>query len=324
MEDKTYKWGIIGLGKIARKFASDLTQVPNAELYGVASRTKEKADKFACEFNASKSFGSYRELVKDKEVDVIYIATPHVFHYEHTLLCLQNHKAVLCEKPFALNKLQVLEMIKVAKEQNVFLMEALWTYFLPHYKKVMQLIDSGEYGNIVSLEADFGFKAPFDPEKRLLNKKLGGGSLLDIGIYPVFAALSLLGKPVEIIAKAEIGSTGVDESCDIQLKYPHNVTASLKSTIIENTPTTATILLEKGKIIINGRFHEPSSFKLIKEGNEENFDFKVDTYGYNFEAVHLQKMLAQERTESTVMSFQKSLELIEILDRIRKKIGLEY
>ena len=324
MEDKIYNWGILGLGKIARKFAADLAAVPNAKLFGVASRSSEKAEEFAAEFNAEKSFGSYEELVKNDEVDVVYIATPHVFHHDHTLLCLRHRKAVLCEKPFAMNKIQVMEMIKVAREQNVFLMEALWTYFLPHYKKVMQLIDSGKYGNITALEADFGFESPYQPEKRLLNKKLGGGSLLDIGIYPVFAALSLLGRPSEIIAKAEMGSTGVDESCDIQLKYPNHVTAILKSDITKKTPTTATIFLEKGKIIIEGRFHEPSSFTVITDENKEKFEFEVNTYGYNFEAIHVQKMLEQQRTESTVMSFQKSLELIEILDRIRKKIGLEY
>lgn len=324
MKAKIYKWGIIGPGKIARKFAKGLTEVPGAELYAVASRSVAKAEEFAKEFNATKFYGSYEDLVKDEEVDIIYIATPHVFHYEHSLLCLKHKKAVLCEKPFAMNKEQVNEMILTAKKKNIFLMEALWTYFLPHYQYVLELVKSKKFGKITGLEADFGFEAPFLPEKRLFNKDLGGGSLMDIGIYPVFAALTLLGKPDTISAKAEFSETGVDESCSIVFNYQNGVRAHLLSTINKTTPTTATITFEKATLTINRRFHEPTSITILHNDQEETISFDVKTNGYNFEAEHVQQMLAQGRTESTVMSFEKSLELIELLDGIREEIGLVY
>ena len=324
MKTKTYKWGILGPGKIARKFAKGLSEVPGAELYAVASRSEAKAEEFAKEFNAPKFYGSYEDLVNDEEVDIIYIATPHVFHYEQTLLCLKHKKAVLCEKPFAMNKEQVNEMILTAKKENIFLMEALWTYFLPHYQYVLELVKSEKFGKITGLEADFGFEAPFLPEKRLFNKNLGGGSLLDIGIYPVFAALSLLGKPDTISAQAEFSETGVDESCSIVFNYQNGVRAHLLSTIKKTTPTTATITFDKAKLTINRRFHEPTSITIRHNDQEEIISFDVKTNGYNFEAEHVQQMLSQGRTESTVMSFEKSLELIGLLDQIREEIGLVY
>jgi len=324
LKTKTYKWGLLGPGKIARKFAKGLTEVPGAELYAVASRSEAKAEEFAKEFNATKFYGSYADLVKDEELDIIYIATPHVFHYEQSLLCLKHKKAVLCEKPFAMNKEQVNEMILTAKKENVFLMEALWTYFLPHYQYVLELVKSEKFGKVKGLEADFGFEAPFLPEKRLFNKDLGGGSLLDIGIYPVFAALSLLGKPTTISAQAEFSETGVDESCSIIFNYQNGVRANLLSTIDKTTPTTATITFEKAKLTINRRFHEPTSVTVLHNNQEETISFDVKTNGYNFEAEHVQQMLAQGRTESTVMSFEKSLELIGLLDEIREEIGLVY
>lgn len=324
MKTKIFKWGIIGPGKIAHKFAEGLTEVPGAELYAVASRSEAKAEEFAKEFNATNFYGSYEELVKDEEVDIIYIATPHVFHYEHTLLCLKHKKAVLCEKPFAMNKQQVNEMILTARKENIFLMEALWTYFLPHYQYVLELVKSEKFGKITGLEANFGFEAPYLPEKRLFNKDLGGGSLLDIGIYPVFAALTLLGKPDTISAKAEFNKTGIDESCNIVFNYQNGVRAHLLSTINKTTTTTATINFEKARLTINRRFHEPTSVTILHNNQEETISFDVNTNGYNFEAEHVQLMLAQGRTESTVMSFKKSLELIGLLDEIREEIGLVY
>jgi len=324
LKTKTFKWAILGPGKIAHKFAKGLDAVPGAELYAVASRSLSKAEEFAKEFKVPKFYGSYEDLVNDTEVDIVYIATPHVFHREHSLLCLKHKKAVLCEKPFAMNKEQVLEMIQTAKEEKVFLMEALWTYFLPHYQYVLELVKSEKYGKITGLEADFGFEAPFLPEKRLFNKELGGGSLLDIGIYPVFAALSLLGKPETIAAKATFSETDVDTSCSIVFNYRNEVRADLLSTLNKQTSTTATINFEKAGLTINRRFHEPTSITILQNNKEEKITFDVDTNGYNFEAEHVQEMLSQERTESSVMSFEKSLELIIVLDQIRKEIGLVY
>jgi predicted dehydrogenase len=188
----------------------------------------------------------------------------------------------------------------------------------------LELVKSEKFGKITGLEADFGFEAPFLPEKRLFNKDLGGGSLLDIGIYPVFAALTLLGKPDTISAKAEFGKTKVDESCSILFNYPNGVRANLLSTLKKITPTTATITFEKATLTINRRFFTPTTVTILHNNQEETISFDVNTNGYNFEAEHVQQMLTEGRTESTVMSFEKSLELIGLLDNIREEIGLVY
>lgn len=202
MINKNIRWGIIGLGKIANKFATDLATIENTELVAVASRNQENANDFAKNYNVRKAYNSYLDLAKDDEVDAVYIATPHSFHKEHTILCLKNKKAVLCEKPFAMNLQEVEEMIAVAKENDVLLMEALWTYFLPHYTYVLESLKNEKFGKLLKLEADFGFSRGFDNNSRLFKKEVGGGSLLDIGIYPIFAALSTLGKPDTIKANA--------------------------------------------------------------------------------------------------------------------------
>lgn len=321
---KKIKWGILGLGKIAGKFATGLKDVQHAELYAVASRSKTKAETFAKEHNATNSYSSYEAMLKDEDLDVVYIATPHVFHHQQTLLCLDYKKAVLCEKPFAMNRGQVEEMIAKAKKENVFLMEALWTQFLPHFKAVMELIESKKYGEIKNLKADFGFDAAIDLEKRLYNKSLGGGSLLDIGIYPVFFALSALGVPKEIKAKAKFYKTGIDQECDMTFEYKNEVKAALKSSVIQDTPTTAVIELEKATLQLNYQFHAPTSFVIKTAEGKETKEFGVTTNGYNFEAEHVQEMLWDGKTESSEMTFEKSLQLIDLLDKVRAEIGLKY
>ncbi|MCL4127600.1 UNVERIFIED_CONTAM: hypothetical protein GTU68_056476 [Idotea baltica] len=189
MNKKTINWGIIGCGKIANKFATDLATIEDAALVAVASRNQENANDFAQKHNAKKAYNSYETLAKDANVDAVYIATPHSFHKEHSILCLQNKKAVLCEKPFAMNLQEVEQMIAVAKENNTLLMEALWTYFLPHFNFVLEIIKQEKFGKLQELKADFGFSTPYNTESRLFKKEVGGGSLLDIGIYPIFAEL---------------------------------------------------------------------------------------------------------------------------------------
>ncbi|MCK5730151.1 MAG: Gfo/Idh/MocA family oxidoreductase, partial [Draconibacterium sp.] len=190
---KIYNWAILGCGKIAKKFSADLKLLPNVNLYAAASRNLDNAKDFATEMGFDVAYGSYEELVADSKVDIVYVATPHSHHYEHTLLCLKNKKAVLCEKAFAMNKNEVMEMIACAKENNTFLMEAFWTMFQPSFIHAMEILKSGELGKLKLVRSDFGFNGPFDTEKRLYNIALGGSSLLDIGIYPVFAALTSLG-----------------------------------------------------------------------------------------------------------------------------------
>jgi predicted dehydrogenase len=323
MKNKKIRWGIIGLGKIANKFATDLAIVENAELFAVASRSQENANKFAQKHNAKKTYNSYLDLAKDTQVDAIYIATPHSFHKEHAILCLQHKKAVLCEKPFAMNLQEVEEMILVAKENNVLLMEALWTCFLPHYNYVLELVRSRKLGNLNELKADFGFYTPYNLESRLFKKEVGGGSLLDIGIYPIFAALSSLGTPNNIEANATFFENGADSSCDMIFNY-NNSKAILKSTLTEEAKTEAIFTFESAVVKINTMFHMPTSVTIIKDNREETIDFNYNTIGYNYETEHFNKLLREGKKESDIMTFDFSRNLIKTLDEVRNIIGLEY
>jgi len=323
MNKRTIKWGIIGCGKIANKFATDLATIKDAALVAVASRSQENADDFAKKHNSKKAYNSYSALAKDAGVDAVYIATPHSFHKEHSILCLQNKKAVLCEKPFAMNLQDVTEMIAVAKENNTLLMEALWTYFLPHYNYVLEIINQEKFGKLLELKADFGFYTPYNTDSRVFKKEVGGGSLLDIGIYPIFAALSTLGKPKNIKAEATFFENGADSSCSMIFEYD-TAKAHLKSTLLEETPTEAIFTFENATIKINTQFHEPSTVTILKDNKEETIDFGYETIGYNYETEHFNQLLKDNKKESNIMTFEFSKSLISILDEVREIIGLKY
>lgn len=322
---KVFNWGIIGLGKIAHKFAQDLQGIKSAKLHAVASRSFPKAKTFAKKYSATYAFGSYEEMVSCPDLDVVYIATPHPFHCENTLMCLKHKIPVLCEKPFAMNAAEARRMIAASKSNKTFLMEALWTRFLPSMKKMLSIIEDGIIGEVLSIKADFGFKAPFDPDGRLFNQKLGGGSLMDIGIYPVFLSLLILGRPIIVKAIATIGQTNVDESCGIILKYPNNKLAILDSTIISETATEALIYGEKGTIRINGRWHEPTSITLMRDGKEpKDIFFDYSSNGYSYEAEEVMRCLRRRRLSSPLLDHHFSLDLIELLDEIRMEAGIYY
>ncbi len=325
MPDRIIYWGIIGLGKIAHKFAEDLLKVPRCELAAVASRSETKSKAFANTFKAKKAYANYEDLLQDPIVNAVYIATPHSYHFDHALLSLKYGKAVLCEKPFAMHTAQVQTMITAAKAHNLLLMEALWTNFLPHYKKAMEVLHVGAIGKILRLEADFGFEPIFDAESRVFNKELGGGSLLDIGIYPIFAALSSLGMPKKIEANANFFDNGADSECFIHFKYDDKVEAKLHSTFLTNSHTKAVFTGTCGVLEIHGRFHQPSSFTVtLKDEEPVTYNFKVPYHGYFYEIDHFNQLLRQNKTESDVMTFQRSLNLMELLDTVRTKIGLHY
>lgn len=324
MDSKIINWGIIGAGKIASKFATDLNALSDANLYGIASRDHKKAQHFASQYNVEKAYGAYKDLALDPNIDAIYIATPHSFHKAHTLLCLNHKKPVLCEKPFAMNLEDVNEMIKVSKENDTLLMEALWTAFLPHFNYVEDLLNKNHFGKLLKLESDFGFHLQYDETSRVFNKSLGGGSLLDIGIYPIFASLSILGEPNGIEAKANFFKSGADSECNMVFHY-ETAKAILKSTLLEETKTEAVFHCELGTIKINGRFHEPSSVYLIDNiGNSELINFDSKTIGYSYEIEHFNQLLRDGKTESNVMTFERSRQLISTLDTIRELIGLKY
>lgn len=322
--ERTIRWGIMGPGKIAHKFARDLKEVSYTELYAVASRHHGRAEAFASAYGAPKAFGNYEALAADPNVDAVYIATPHAFHAYYSMMCLSRGKAVLCEKPLAMNATQVEKMISASKAHRVLLMEAMWTAFLQHFQAAMQKIREGVVGEIISIEADFGFCSPYKPESRLFNKQMGGGSLLDIGIYPLFLSLSLLGKPVDVEAHATFFETGADSSCHITLHYDHNMKAHLFSTLLKDTPTVAVVKGSKGTLTIHRLFHESSSFSIEKDGKTELFTFTNRGQGFVHEIEHFCTLLRMGETESPVMTFDTSRSLIGMLDQVRDKIGLFY
>lgn len=322
------KWGILACGKIAKKFASDLRLVEDAELIAVASRSKENALEFAKEYPAKYTFGSYKELVSNPEIDIIYVASPHAMHHEHTLLCLHHGKAVLCEKAFAINFRQATEMVELARSKNLFLMEALWTKFLPHYLKVKEMIGEGMIGEVKGVLANFGFK-PVEPvADRLLNPSLGGGALLDIGIYPVFLAQSLLGKPDEILASMNRSTTGVDEQSSMIFTYSNGLTASLFSSLASNMETDADIFGTEGRIRLTNRFYEPSTtiqyYPDKVDSRREIFVAREPGWGYQHEIRHVNECIQNGLVESPLHTHNDTLLLMSTLDEIRKKMGLVY
>ena len=324
---KKIRWGILGCGKIANKFAADLKLVADASLVAIGSKDQAKAMAFANQHGVENIFNTYEELAASSLIDIIYVATPHGFHYEHVMICLRHKKAVLCEKALALNLAQVKEMISMARRQKVFFMEAFWTKFLPQYEKITEIIKSGEIGEIKLIQADFGFRAPEPKAQRLYDPTLGGGSLLDIGIYPVFLAQSILGKPVEVNAMITPYNTGVDEQCVMILKFSEGQLAVLSSTFAVDTPVEAMIAGTKGRIKMSNRFHNlTSAIEIVKDKDivEKIGIKKEEGFGYQYEARHAGDCLRNELTESPVMTHQDSLLLVDTLDRIRKACGIRY
>jgi predicted dehydrogenase len=321
------RWGILGCGKIANKFAADLAFVEDAHLVAVASRDGQRAISFADVYGAPFAFDSYEALVQSAHVDVIYIATPHGMHHEHALLCLRHKKAVLCEKALALNSSQVAAMIREAKANHVFLMEAFWTKFLPQYQKVSSLIQSGEIGDIRMVQADFGFRADDPTPQRFYDPLLGGGALLDIGIYPVWLAVTLLGRPSEIKALMQPYPTGVDRQIAINFKFENGALALLSASFEAETPVEAVIVGTKGAITMRNRFHNTTSSLELAMGKEPGQPVRLDKSegnGYQYEARHVGDCLRKQLTESPVMQHADSLLLMETLDRVRQQCGIVY
>jgi predicted dehydrogenase len=324
---KKFNWGVLGAGKIAGKFATDLATIPHANLYAVGSRSLAKATDFAKQFGFQKAFPSYEAMLQDPDLDIVYIATPHVFHCENTLQCLSYQKAVLCEKPLAINAREVRKMIAASKANKTFLMDALWTICLPHILEAKNMVESGRLGKLVSLRADFGFNADFDPKSRLFDINLGGGALLDIGIYPLMLSLLLFGKPKKITAAAIIGKTNVDEDIAMTLHYGGAQSAHLHASLLARTPVEAYIYCEKGYIHIPTRFHERVKGLTLLEydGLKESFipyDYQVK--GYKYEAEELMRCLEEGKLESDLVPHQFSLDLMELMDEIRQQIGVVY
>ena len=320
-----FRWGILGLGKIAHKFAQALDTIEEAKLVAVGSRSAERAEAFAREYEASLSFGTYAGLIESGEIDAVYIATPHVSHHVLTIACLQAGIPVLCEKPLGLNLSEVESMIATARATGTYLMEALWTRFLPSTLKVLELLEAGEIGKLESLRADFGFKLGPNSGQRISDPALGGGNLLDIGIYPVFLSQLLFGPPSEIQAMARLGETGVDIDTSVNLRFADGRMAQLYSTLLGRTKTEATLLGQDAMLHWHPRWHEPSSFSILRDGEPPvNHFFEYDNNGYGYEARAVMEDLAAGQKENAWWSLEDSRQLHHTLTAIRSQIGLRY
>lgn len=259
---KLIRWGILGSGQVARGFAAGLKAVPGTELAAVASRDPKNAKAFAAQYNATRAHATYADLVRDPNVDVIYVATPHQRHLEDCLLCLDHNKAVLCEKPFTVNAQQAREVIAAARRHRLFCMEAMWMRFIPAIRKAKALVESGAIGEVRYLNADFGVPNQFDPRSRFFDPQQGGGALLDLGVYPLSLAYMLLGAPESVVSQAALGKTGVDDQSAILLGYKGGQLAVLSASLRTLTPQAAVITGSKGSITINPPFYCPTSLTL--------------------------------------------------------------
>ena len=323
--DQKVKWGVLGPGRIAEKFAHDLSLVENAVISGVASQSLDRAISFGSRHFGARPYSSYEAMVKDHEIDIMYIATPHTFHLEQTLLCLENGIPVLCEKPAGINRKEVQKMVDASRQNNVFFMEALWTRFIPSMLKVLEIIEGGEMGEVDQVEAEFCFIAPVDPSSRLYDMSLGGGSILDIGIYPAFLAYQLLGKPKSIRASGQIHSTGADQTCTMNFDYDRKKSAALHTSLLFESNMPARITMTKGYILMQPRWHEAPGLVVIRAGYEpEHLHCPPLGKGFTHEIMECHRCLVDGRIESDLWSHQNSLDLVGILDEVRKQAGVIY
>jgi len=321
----TTRWGIIGTGKIAKAFAAALRDTPGAVLAGVASRSIDSAEAFAREQGATTAYGSYQSLYEASDIDLVYVATPHTEHAANTLLALAAGKGVLCEKPFAMNRAQADQMVALAHAKKLFLMEAMWTRFKPALAEVQSIIASGEIGPVNIVTADFGFAANFGPEHRLFNRELGGGALLDLGIYPLSIAAALLGPVVSVKAQAEMGPTGVDTSTAFTLRHEGGGMSACACSLATRSPAELTVSGPGGSIRMNTRFHQTQSITVTPaDGAARTIATPYLGNGYVHEIIEAQRCWHAGLTESPLMTHAETLALMGVMDDIRAQIGLRY
>lgn len=325
MTNTQLRWGILGPGRIAHSFAKSLKFLKDARLTAVGSRSLERAREFAGQYGIPHAWGSYAELAVDGDVDILYIATPHPMHYENALMGLQAGKAVLLEKPFTLNARQAEEVIKTARGGRLFLMEAMWTRFLPAIVRVRQMLADGVIGEVRQVRADFGFHGTRDEQGRLLNPDLGGGALLDVGIYTVsFAAMVFGRQPESIASAAHIGTTGVDEQFSAVFSYPGGALATVTGAVSTETPHDAWILGEAGFIHIPNFWHAKSIRLCVRGKLERTYRIPFRGPGYQFEAAEVMHCLREGRAESEIMPLDETLAIMHTLDMTRAGWGMQY
>lgn len=330
------KWGILGPGSIANRFGDDVKPLSDHQIYAVGSRDVAKATKYAEKYGAPKAYGSYEELVSDPDVDAVYVATPHPYHKEHTLLALRAGKAVLCEKPFTVNLAEAEEVIAEARALNVFLMEGMWSRCFPLLRKAKELVASGAIGKPRLIEADFGFKGGDtdedgalklgNPDGRLFNPALAGGALLDVGVYVVSLAQMFFGTPEKIASLSTFGKTNVDENTGILLGFAGGALGVLHTSLQVNTAQKATVLGSNGRLEVHSPWWCPKSLTVYASGKEPETikDEFTGGSGFQFEAQHVAECLRAGLKESPLITLDETLAIMKTLDTIRTQIGLTY
>jgi predicted dehydrogenase len=321
----TVRWGIISTGRIAKDFARALKDTPGAVLSAVASRSLDAAQAFASEFGVETAYGSYEQLVDAPDVDLVYIGTPHPMHAQNALMALHAGKGVLCEKAFTVNRHEAEEVVALARAKQLFLMEAMWSRYLPGLAEVKRIIASGEIGQVHQVVADFGFKADAGPEHRLFNPQLGGGALLDLGIYPLSISAALLGPVESVRAQAELGATGVDVQTGFTLKHRGGGMSVCSCSLVARTPCELTVSGEFGHVRMNTRFHHAESITVVKaDGTSRTVATPFLGNGYVHEAIEAQRCWRAGLIESPAMTLDETLELMGVMDEVRRQIGVSY
>lgn len=330
---RTLNWGVIATGAIAGKVCTDLAKLPDARLHAVSSRSQERAEEFAGRFGFGKSYydgggspvSGYEQLLADADVDVVYVATPHGQHFEVASAALRAGKHVLCEKSLTINAREAAELIELAEANQLFLMEAVWTRFLPSVQRAWEVTRSGELGEISWLQADLGFPAPYNPEARLWALNDGGGALLDLTVYPLTWALGIFGWPDSFTATATLNSDGVDRQNALQLTYDSGTQAQLTSSLAATSPRTATICGTNGWMRTNGPLHNPTELTIdtLKTGARTETIGQVGN-GYAYELREVTRCVQSGMTESPTMPKQDSLKTMQFFDDVRAELGLLY
>lgn len=322
---KKFRWGILGTGYIAKKFATALTFVDDAELYAVGSRTSNSAEAFAKEYSIPVSYGDYQGLVEDPNVDIVYVGTTNSIHRVNCLQALEAGKPVLCEKPFMVNSREAIDVINVAKKKNLFLMEALWTRYIPAFKKARQMWENGAIGDVYTTTSDIGFIYERSIQHPLYNPALAGGALLDLGAYPVSMAHIAFGEPDTVKATAFLGPTGVDEQIGMLFGYKGGQVSIGLATFKTSAPMEATVYGTKGYIRIHAPFYKPTSFTLRLNGQDPQLiEVPHLGNGWNYEAIEVMECLRAGKLESELAPHAETLALMRTMDRIRENIGLKY
>ncbi|MHB8826295.1 MAG: Gfo/Idh/MocA family protein [Acidimicrobiales bacterium] len=313
----TLRWGVIGTGRIARTFASDLSFIDDGTIAAVGSRTLSVAQRFAAEFGVDAAHGSYEELVEDPGVEAVYVATPHPMHYANARLALEAGKPVLVEKAFTMTVDEAVDLVAIARRRGLFLMEAMWTRFLPHIEALREIVRSGELGEIVEVIADHGKWFEQDPTSRLFAPELGGSAMLDLGVYPVSFASMILGTPTRVVAMVTPAFSGVDAIASAVLGYGTGAQAIVTCTSSARSATRASVVGTQGRVEIEGDFYAPSSLLIIpRSGDPRRMDFVTQGRGLQYQASHVASLIAAGRTESDVMPLDESIAVMGTMRRI--------